>query len=474
MSKTTKQIDSLLAISPIDGRYRHKTEKLSTLFSEYGLIATRVEVEVAWFKHLCAVSEFEACPALSREAIAFLDDIVSGFSLKDAQRVKDIEATTNHDVKAVEYFLKERFDEQAELAPHKEFIHFACTSEDINNLSYALLCLRSREQFTLPRLHEVLQALVKWAEDTANIPMMSRTHGQTATPTTVGKEFANVAARLQRQIDLLAKIEFSGKFNGAVGNYNAHHEARPTMDWPSVNGEFVKSLGLTFNEYTTQIEPHDMIAEWAHACVRCNQILKDFDRDMWAYISLGYFKQKVVEGEVGSSTMPHKVNPIDFENSEGNIGIANQAFHFFAEQLTTSRWQRDLVDSTVLRNLGVAVAHSEIAYQSTLKGLNKCAVSEDIIRQDLNQHWEVLAEPVQTVMRYHGIKNPYEKLKSLTRGKALTQEDYQAFVASLDIPADAKQRLHELTPETYTGYAQFLAESIRHKLTQDDNESLAN
>lgn len=454
-------LESLTAISPIDGRYRNKCVELAPLLSEYGLIAARVEVEVAWFKHLSECLAFDALPNLSAGATDYLDNLVSQFSLDAARAVKEIEKTTNHDVKAVEYYLKSAFEQHAELAPYKEFIHFACTSEDINNLSYALIIMRAREQHVMPRAEALLNQLIQWAGDTAEVPLLARTHGQSATPTTVGKEFANFAARLQRQMQSLAKVEILGKFNGAVGNYNAHAVAYPEIDWPRINKDFIEALGLTFNPYTTQIEPHDMIAEYCHALFRCNQIIKDLNRDMWSYISLGYFKQKVIAGEVGSSTMPHKVNPIDFENSEGNIGIANQALLFFSEQLTNSRWQRDLVDSTVLRNLGVAIAHTDIAWQATMKGLAKCECVVELIANELNQHWEVLAEAVQTVMRRYQIDNPYEQLKAMTRGKQLTQASYHDFVQTLAIPDEAKQQLLQLTPSNYLGYAIPLAKAFK-------------
>ncbi|VAX01879.1 Adenylosuccinate lyase @ SAICAR lyase, partial [hydrothermal vent metagenome] len=406
-------LSSLTAISPIDGRYGAKCTDLRPIFSEYGLIRHRVQVEVRWLQMLAANPGIAEVPAFSQHATTRLDNIVDKFHEEDAQRVKNIERTTNHDVKAVEYFLKEKIAGNAELEAVSEFIHFACTSEDINNLSYALMLREARTQALLPQMDELIDALKTLAHEHAAQPMLSRTHGQTASPTTVGKEMANVAARLMRQRAQLAAVPMLGKINGAVGNYNAHISAYPELDWPTIAEKFVTGLGLAFNPYTIQIEPHDYIAEYFNAVARFNTILLDFDRDVWGYISLGYFKQKTVAGEVGSSTMPHKVNPIDFENSEGNLGLANAIFDHLATKLPVSRWQRDLTDSTVLRNLGVGVAHSTIAYQSSLKGLDKLEVNPARLNEDLDNCWEVLAEPVQTVMRRYGIEKPYEKLKEL-------------------------------------------------------------
>ncbi|MDT4330976.1 adenylosuccinate lyase [Methylomonas sp. MED-D] len=450
---------ALTAISPIDGRYASKVDALRPIFSEYGLIRYRIEVEVRWLQALAAEAKIVEVPALSADAIAVLNGIVSNFSEADAQAVKDIEKTTNHDVKAVEYFLKEKIKHNTELHAVNEFIHFACTSEDINNLSYALM-LKEGRGLILAEIDATIDAIKKLALDSADQPMLSRTHGQSATPTTVGKEFANVVARMQRQREQLAKVELLGKINGAVGNYNAHSVAYPNVDWAAFAQNFVESLGLTFNPYTIQIEPHDYMAEFFHALSRFNTILLDFDRDVWGYISLGYFKQKTVAGEVGSSTMPHKVNPIDFENSEGNLGLANAIFGFLADKLPVSRWQRDLTDSTVLRNIGVGIAHTSIAIQSTLKGISKLEINPALIDQDLDQNWEVLAEPIQTVMRRYGIEKPYEKLKELTRGNRVTGEGMRAFVEKLEIPAAAKAELLALTPHSYTGYAADLAKKI--------------
>ena len=450
---------ALTAISPIDGRYAGKVDALRPIFSEYGLIRYRVEVEVRWLQALAVETKIVEVPAFSPEATQILNDIVSHFSEADAQAVKDIEKTTNHDVKAVEYLMKQKIQSNAELHAVNEFIHFACTSEDINNLSYALM-LKEGRALILAEIDDTIAALRQLASDCAEQPMLSRTHGQSATPTTVGKEFANVVARMQRQRDQLAKIELLGKINGAVGNYNAHSVAYPDVDWPQFAQNFVESLGLTFNPYTIQIEPHDYLAEFFHALSRFNTILLDFDRDVWGYISLGYFKQRTIAGEVGSSTMPHKVNPIDFENSEGNLGLANAIFGFLADKLPVSRWQRDLTDSTVLRNIGVGIAHTSIAIQSTLKGISKLELNPALLDQDLDNNWEVLAEPIQTVMRRYGIEKPYEKLKELTRGQRVTGDGMRAFVKKLEIPAAAKAELMALTPHSYTGYAAQLAKKI--------------
>jgi adenylosuccinate lyase len=450
---------ALTAISPIDGRYADKVDALRPIFSEYGLIRFRVQVEVHWLQALANQAEILEVSPFSESANALLNAIVRDFSQDDAQRIKNIEKTTNHDVKAVEYFLKEKITGHAELEKVSEFIHFACTSEDINNLSYALM-LKAGREVIMVQIQSCIDALHQLSQDTAAQPMLSRTHGQSATPTTVGKEIANTVARLTRQKNQLERVELLGKINGAVGNYNAHAVAYPEVDWADFAARFVTSLGLTFNPYTIQIEPHDYIAEFFHTLSRFNTILLDFDRDMWGYISLGYFKQRTIAGEVGSSTMPHKVNPIDFENSEGNLGLANALFGFLAEKLPVSRWQRDLTDSTVLRNIGVGVAHTVIAIQATLKGVSKLELNVEALEADLNANWEVLAEPIQTVMRRYGVEKPYEKLKELTRGHRITHEQLQQFIETLDIPAQAKVDLSALTPRTYIGYAEKLAREI--------------
>ncbi len=450
---------ALTAISPIDGRYANKVEKLRPVFSEYGLIRFRVLVEVRWLQALAKHPLIAEVNPFSSVATKLLNDIVNDFSEADAQRVKDIEKTTNHDVKAVEYLLKEKITGCAELEKVSEFIHFACTSEDINNLSYALM-LKEGRGIIIAQIDDCITALKKLSIETADQPMLSRTHGQSATPTTVGKEFANVVARMSRQKEQLQAVALLGKINGAVGNYNAHCVAYPNVDWAEFAQRFIESLGLQWNPYTIQIEPHDYIAEYFHALSRFNTILLDFDRDIWGYISLGYFKQKTIAGEIGSSTMPHKVNPIDFENSEGNLGIANALFSFLAEKLPVSRWQRDLTDSTVLRNIGVGIAHTSIAIQASLKGISKLQINTDSIEADLDANWEVLAEPIQTVMRRFGIEKPYEKLKELTRGQRITPEQMQLFIEKLEIPSDAKATLLELTPRNYTGYAEKLAKNI--------------
>jgi len=450
---------ALTAISPIDGRYADKVEALRPVFSEYGLIRFRVQVEVRWLQALAQHPQITEVSPLSDSASQLLNNIVEHFSEADAQRVKDIEKTTNHDVKAVEYLLKEKIAGCAELEQISEFIHFACTSEDINNLSYALM-LKEGRSVIMAQISACIAAIKKIAVETAGQPMLSRTHGQSATPTTVGKEFANVAARMQRQQQQLEAVALLGKINGAVGNYNAHCVAYPDVDWVAFAQDFVESLGLQFNPYTIQIEPHDYVAEFFHALSRFNTILLDFDRDVWGYISLGYFKQRTIAGEIGSSTMPHKVNPIDFENSEGNLGIANALFGFLADKLPVSRWQRDLTDSTVLRNIGVGIAHTSIAIQASLKGISKLQINAEAIEADLHANWEVLAEPIQTVMRRYGIEKPYEKLKELTRGQRITPEQMREFIEKLDIPADAKAALLELTPRSYSGYAERLAKAI--------------
>ncbi len=454
------ELTSLSAISPVDGRYGGKTGSLRPIFSEYGLIRHRMLVEVRWLQTLAANPAIIEIPALSVHADRVLNDIVENFSEQDAQRIKNIERTTNHDVKAVEYFLKEKVEGNEELVAINEFFHFACTSEDINNLAYALMLREARNQSLLPMIDELIQSIVQMAHRHADEPMLSRTHGQTASPTTVGKELANVATRLQRQRDQLSGVSILGKMNGAVGNYNAHLVAYPEIDWPALSQEFISDLGLEMNPYTTQIEPHDYMAELFDTVCRCNIILLDFCRDIWSYISLGYFKQKIITGEIGSSTMPHKVNPIDFENAEGNIGIANALFNHFSAKLPVSRWQRDLTDSTVLRNIGVAMAHSVIAYQACLKGIGKLEVNTEATRADLDDNWEVLAEALQTVMRRYGVEKPYEKLKDLTRDKTVDQQTLKSFIATLEIPDSAKNELLKLTPASYIGNAPDQARSV--------------
>ncbi len=443
----------LTAISPIDGRYGDKTEALRPLFSEYGLIRHRALVEVRWLIALSEEPGIPELPPFSVHARHVLERIVEGFDEQDARRVKNIERTTNHDVKAVEYFLKEKIAGNVELEAASEFIHFACTSEDINNLAYALMLRECRAQILLPLLDELIEALRDLAHRYADQPMLSRTHGQTASPTTLGKEMANFAYRLKRQREQITAVPMLGKINGAVGNFNAHMVAYPEVDWPAFAERFVTGLGLDWNPYTIQIEPHDYMAELFQAVIRANNVLIDFDRDVWGYISLGYFKQRTVAGEVGSSTMPHKVNPIDFENSEGNLGLANALFEHLAGKLPISRWQRDLTDSTVLRNLGVGFAHTLIAYQSTLKGISKLEVDPQRLHEDLDAAWEVLAEAIQTVMRRYGIPEPYEKLKAFTRGKTIDREALTRFIEGLELPEAAKAQLLALTPRTYVGNA---------------------
>ncbi len=448
------QLTSLTAVSPVDGRYGSRTSALRPIFSEYGLIRNRVLVEVRWLQRLAAHNGIPEVAPFSDTANAALNELAENFQLEHAERVKEFERTTNHDVKAVEYLLKEQAQKLPELAKVTEFIHFACTSEDINNLSHALMLREGRDDVLLPLMRKLAESLRALSVEFADVPMLSRTHGQPASPTTLGKEFANVVYRLERQIAQVAAIPLLGKMNGAVGNYNAHLSAYPEIDWEANAREFIEGdLGLSFNPYTTQIEPHDYIAELFDAVARFNTILIDFDRDVWGYISLGYFKQKTVAGEIGSSTMPHKVNPIDFENSEGNLGIANAIFQHLASKLPISRWQRDLTDSTVLRNLGVGIAHSVIAYEATLKGIGKLELNAAKIAEDLDHCWEVLAEPVQTVMRRYGIENPYEKLKDLTRGKGISAEALQTFIETLDLPEEAKVQLRALTPANYIGSA---------------------
>lgn len=454
------EFNPLTALSPLDGRYAGKVDALREHFSEFGLIRARLKVEIEWLKALAAEPHFTEIAAFSPATIAELDALVANFGPAQAAEVKAIEATTNHDVKALEYWIKDKTKANAEVVKVSEFIHFACTSEDINNLSHALMCQGAREQAMLPTLDKVIAKLVELAHAYADIPMMSRTHGQPATPSTMGKEMANVAYRLQRARARIAQVELLGKINGAVGNYNAHLAAYPGYDWEGFAKKFVESLGLTFNPYTIQIEPHDALAELFDAFARANSILVDLDRDVWGYISLGFFKQKVKAGEIGSSTMPHKVNPIDFENSEGNLGLANAVLKHLAEKLPISRWQRDLTDSTVLRNMGVGLGYTLLGYDSLLKGLSKLEINADLMKADLDANWELLAEPIQTVMRRYAVANAYEKLKELTRGTRVSREGMQAFVSTLDIPEAAKAELLKLTPWDYTGKAAELARRI--------------
>jgi len=453
-------LEPLTAISPIDGRYADKTSDLRAVFSEYGLIRHRVLVEVRWLQALAAHPGIPEVPAFSQEANHRLNDIVDNFDLDSAARVKSIEKTTNHDVKAVEYFLKEQIEESAELVAVQEFIHFACTSEDINNLAYGLMLLDARTRCLLPVMDELIESIRGLAHRYAGHAMMSQTHGQPASPTTLGKEMAVFAARLKKHRAAIADVALCGKMNGAVGNYNAHVAAYPGLDWPAMANEFVSELGLEWNPHTTQIEPHDYMAELFHAQARFNATLMDFCRDVWAYVSRGYFKQKPVENEVGSSTMPNKVNPIDFENAEGNLGVANALLEHMAGKLTISRLQRDLSDSTVLRNLGVGAAHSMVAYRSCLRGISKLEINTDALARDLDDAWEVLAEPIQTVMRRHGIDKPYERLKALTRGRRVDRETLHAFIETLELPAEAKQRLLALTPASYVGEGENLANDV--------------
>ena len=451
--------DNLTSISPIDGRYSAKTGPLKAIFSEYGLIKYRLLIEVRWLEAMSKNSQISEVPEFSLKSKNVLSNIVDNFSLADAKVIKEIEKTTNHDVKAVEYYLKEKVSSNPELQNVNEFIHFACTSEDINNLSHALM-LEDGRQVLLDEMRKTLNLITDLAKDNADVAMLSRTHGQTASPTTLGKEMANFSYRLMRQIEQLEEVKIMGKFNGAVGNFNAHISAYPNLDWPNTSKNFIESLGINYAPYSSQIESHDYIAEYFHALNRFNTILIDFCRDVWGYISLGYFTQKTIEGEVGSSTMPHKVNPIDFENAEGNLGLAIALGEHFATKLPISRWQRDLTDSTVLRNLGVSCAHCLISYSSISKGISKLEVNQDKLIDDLNEAWEVLAEPIQTVMRRHGVKNPYEKLKSLTRGKKIDAKILADFIGSLDIPEDAKEELRKLTPMNYIGDAIKLARDI--------------
>lgn len=451
---------ALTALSPLDGRYASKVEALRPIFSEFGLMHRRVQVEIEWLLALAAEPKIAELQPFHASQVATLKAIADDFSEADGERIKAIEATTNHDVKAVEYFIKEKIGADAGLAQAKEFVHFACTSEDINNLSYALMLRDARSQVLLPQLDAVIAKLREIAHANAALPLLSRTHGQTASPSTLGKEIANVVARLERQRKQLATVEISGKINGAVGNYNAHAITYPEVDWRAFSQRFVESLGLDFNAYTTQIEPHDGVAEYCDALRRANIILIDLARDIWGYISLGYFKQTLKAGEVGSSTMPHKVNPIDFENAEGNFGLANALLGHFAEKLPISRWQRDLTDSTVLRALGTAFGHTLVALESLKKGLGKLNVNAERIAADLDASWEVLAEAVQTVMRRYGLPQPYEQLKALTRGHGITKDSMREFIGGLDLPAEAKQRLLALTPGGYIGLAEGLAKDI--------------
>lgn len=458
-------LDDLTALSPLDGRYASKTASLRGSFSEFALIRARVYVEVRWLQTLAAIPEVLEVPPLSAEANAFLDDYAKNFSVEDAAKVKNVEKTTNHDVKAVEYVIKDKLMTHPELAKIMEFTHFACTSEDINNLSHAIM-LRDGVATLKPEMTKIIDALSKMAVDNAAVPMMSRTHGQPASPTTLGKELANVAYRLARQRKQLDSIPLYGKMAGAVGNYNAHMVAYPNVDWQGVAKKFVTSLGLDFNPYVTQIEPHDYMAELFATIERFNTIVLDFDRDIWSYISIGYFKQKTVAGEVGSSTMPHKVNPIDFENSEGNIGLANAVFAHLSAKLPVSRWQRDLTDSTVLRNMGVGFGYSMLAYQSTVRGIGKLEVAADTMAADLDVNWEVLAEPIQTVMRRYAVEKPYEKLKELTRGRRVNAQGMREFVTKLDIPEEGKKALMALTPASYIGNAAAQAKDIVNKIKE--------
>ncbi|MCQ4346510.1 adenylosuccinate lyase [Pseudomonas stutzeri] len=455
------QLSSLTAVSPVDGRYGSKTSALRPIFSEFGLIRNRVKVEVRWLQRLAAHAGIPEVAPFSAEANALLNDLAENFQLEHAERIKEIERTTNHDVKAVEYLLKEQAAKLPELAAVSEFIHFACTSEDINNLSHALMLREGRDEVLLPLMRQLAESIRALAVQFAEVPMLSRTHGQPASPTTLGKELANVVYRLERQIAQVAAVPLLGKINGAVGNYNAHLSAYPEIDWEANAREFIEGdLGLAWNPYTTQIEPHDYIAELYDAIARFNTILIDFDRDVWGYISLGYFKQKTVAGEIGSSTMPHKVNPIDFENSEGNLGIANAIMQHLASKLPISRWQRDLTDSTVLRNLGVGLAHSVIAYEASLKGIGKLELNSARVAEDLDNCWEVLAEPVQTVMRRYAVENAYEKLKELTRGKGISADALREFIDTLEIPEAAKAELRVMTPASYIGNAAAQAKRI--------------
>lgn len=457
---TKVSLSPLTAVSPIDGRYGAKTDMLRIVFSEYGLIRYRVLVEVRWLQHLAANPAIVEVAPFSKDATALLNGLVDNFTIEHAERVKEIERTTNHDVKAVEYLIKETIADNAELLAVSEFVHFACTSEDINNLSHALMLKEGRDDIVVPALQAIHGQLTAMAVEFADVAMLARTHGQTASPTTVGKEMANVAYRLQRQLASITAVPLLGKINGAVGNYNAHISAYPDLDWPAISQAFIEGLGLEFNPYTTQIEPHDYMAELFDGLARSNTILIDFARDIWGYISLGYFKQKTIAGEVGSSTMPHKVNPIDFENAEGNLGIANALYGHLSAKLPVSRWQRDLTDSTVLRNMGVGLGYSMIAYASLDKGVGKLQLNQERLAADLDAAWEVLAEPIQTVMRRYGIEEPYEKLKTLTRGNVMDQATIQAFIDTLEIPQEAKTALKAMIPASYIGNAVQQAKDI--------------
>ncbi|MDH3646008.1 MAG: adenylosuccinate lyase [Gammaproteobacteria bacterium] len=456
----TLQLSELTAVSPIDGRYAAQLSALRPICSEYGLLRYRVQVELRWMIHLAEEGVLPELVALDSGLQSRLRRIADGFDLDAASRIKQIETTTNHDVKAVEYYLREELARQKVPASISEYVHFACTSEDINNLAYALMLSEARAAVVLPGLQSIITALADMAHRYAAVPMLSRTHGQPATPTTLGKELATVAARLKTQRSDLEQVSVLGKFNGAVGNYNAHYAAAPEIDWPGVTDRFIVALGLQANTYTTQIEPHDWISAYSHALMRCNSILLDFARDIWGYVSLGYFKQNAAESETGSSTMPHKVNPIDFENAEGNIGIAQALLAHFAEKLPVSRWQRDLSDSTVLRNVGVALAHSTVAHVAISRGLAKLAADEEAMHADLSERWELLAEPIQTVMRRHGLSGGYEELKTLTRGKAVDRNMIHRFIDGLALPDDAKKRLLALEPANYLGNAVEAAKDI--------------
>tara|TARA_Y100000741_G_scaffold297942_1_gene238924 strand:+ start:444 stop:1820 length:1377 start_codon:yes stop_codon:yes gene_type:complete len=457
------KLSALTAISPVDGRYQNKTDALRPIFSEYGLFRYRVLVEVEWLKKLSKNSSIKEIESFSASSTSLLNNIKDNFSIADAERIKEIEKTTNHDMKAVEYFIREKIQSDSKLKNISQFIHFACTSEDINNLSYALMLKDARESILVPKLQQLVTILEKMSADYSSIPMLSRTHGQTASPTTLGKEMAVYVHRLNRQNNQLKNIELLGKLNGAVGNFNAHFSAYPDIDWMTLSKEFVEELGLTWNPLTTQIESHDYMAEYFHVLIRSNTILIDLCRDLWGYISLGYFKLKLIKGEVGSSTMPHKINPIDFENSEGNFGFANSLLEHLAMKLPTSRWQRDLTDSTVLRNTGVGIAHSVIALDACIAGLSKIDVDTEIINQDLENSWEVLTEAIQTVMRCYNIEGAYEKLKEISRGNEISRETLHNFIEKLDIPNDAKSRLKNLTPSNYLGNAETQTKLIKKK-----------
>ena len=462
MNIHTTALNFLTAISPLDGRYRSATSPLQPYFSEFGLMHARVKIEIEWLIHLSRLENLQEVPPFSEQTLSQLQAIVDRFDLDEAGQVKEIEVATNHDVKAVEYYLKEKTENIVQIRPLREFIHFACTSEDINNLSYALLIRDARNTVLLPKLKLLIDTLHTMAAKYADQPMLSRTHGQPASPTTLGKEIVNFVSRLDKAVSQLETVEITGKINGAVGNFNAHYSAYPALPWPEIAKQFVHSLGIGFQPFSTQIEPHDYIAEFCHILCRVNTILIDLNRDIWGYIALGYLRQNVKAAEVGSSTMPHKVNPIDFENSEGNLGLANAMLHHFAEKLPISRWQRDLSDSTVLRNLGVGIGYALVAFESTLKGLNKLAVNQQTINADLDNNWQILAESIQTVMRRYGVPDSYEKLKSLTRGQQeITRESLHDFIADLDIPDPAKQSLLAMTPANYIGNASQAARSFQ-------------